>query len=214
MTPVYIRLSVPPEKLSATSSRFWGNPALPQDMPFPVYGDVDGERPYVFLCQINLKEFAPYDADNRLPHTGLLSFFARIDPYLGYWTGTESIGGTVSGKDAVKVMYFPSCDGLVEVQPADSPDIPSVPSGLCMEFSLTSSGLQDDHAVFASPVHRQWETWDPPFEDWVILLQADSFEGDDFSLDFMDVGVLDFLISPEDLEKCRFDDVRAIILSS
>ena len=36
----------------------------------------------------------------------------------------------------------------------------------------------------------------------------------DFSLNFMDCGVLDFLISPEDLAACRFDNVRAIILST
>lgn len=48
----------------------------------------------------------------------------------------------------------------------------------------------------------------------MILLQVDSFEGEDFSLNFMDTGVLDFLISPHDLEKSDFSDVRAIVLSS
>ena len=52
------------------------------------------------------------------------------------------------------------------------------------------------------------------YEDWLILLQVDSFEGKDFQLNLMDVGVLDFLISPSDLKQHSFDNVRAIVLSS
>ena len=55
---------------------------------------------------------------------------------------------------------------------------------------------------------------EPPFEDWQILLQVDSFSGMDFDLNFMDFGVLDFLISPEDLAKRDFSSVRAIVLST
>ncbi len=53
-----------------------------------------------------------------------------------------------------------------------------------------------------------------PFEDWVILLQIDSFEGKDFVLNFMDFGVLDFLISPKAQEASDFSDVRGIVLST
>ena len=214
MTPVYIRLTRTLLEPGTAASRFWGSPALPPGSPYPVYSDADGVHPYFFLCQINLEEFAPYDVDKRLPDRGLLSFFAKIDQYLGYWGGQEGIGGQISGRDAVKVMYFPSCEGLTEVRPEDVRDIPAVPAGLRMDFSLTAAPLSDDHAVFARPDHRPWETWDHPFEDREILLQVDSFEGDDFSLLFMDAGVLDFLISPSDLEQRRFDDVRAVVLSS
>lgn len=54
----------------------------------------------------------------------------------------------------------------------------------------------------------------PPYEDWQILLQIDSFSGMDFNLNFMDFGVLDFLISPEALRHADFSDVRAIVLST
>ncbi len=53
-----------------------------------------------------------------------------------------------------------------------------------------------------------------PFEDWVILLQIDSFEGKYFVLNFMDFGVLDFLISPKAQEAYDFSDVRGIVLST
>ena len=90
---------------------------------------------------------------------------------------------------------------------------PSSPGELRIDFSLRP-GTHDEHAVFAPPSHRPWETWDHPFEDRRILLQVDSCGGKDFDLNFMDVGVLDFLISPSALARHDFDDVRAIVLSS
>ena len=74
--------------------------------------------------------------------------------------------------------------------------------------------VSDEHALLAHPTYRPWENWDAPYEDWLILLQVDSFEGKDFQLNLMDVGVLDFLISPSDLKQHSFDNVRAIVLSS
>ena len=47
-----------------------------------------------------------------------------------------------------------------------------------------------------------------------ILLQVDSFAGMDFNLNFMDCGVLDFLIAPEALWARDFSSVRAIVLST
>ena len=73
MKPIYLKLSKPFDKLPAMASRFWGNPSLPEDMEWPCYTDDDGdELDYVFVCQINLRELAPYDADHLLPSSGLL----------------------------------------------------------------------------------------------------------------------------------------------
>ena len=96
----------------------------------------------------------------------------------------------------------------------DDDDRPLAPDEMQISFSHSVEPLSDEHMLFAPPTHREWQTWDSPFEDWTILLQVDSFEGDDFSLNFMDIGVLDFLISPEDLKRQRFDNVRAIVLST
>ena len=71
------------------ASRFWGHPDLPQGNDWPAYtGDDGNEYPYVFMCQINLKDIAHYD--------------------------TCRIGGSISDKDDVKVMYFPDCSILEE----------------------------------------------------------------------------------------------------
>ncbi len=214
--PILLNISSPSGKPAAGSSRFWGRPDLPYGSDYPFYTGTDGnEYPYVFICQINLAEIAVYDTGNLLPHEGLLSFFARIDHYLGDFSAPDGIGGYVSGRDAVRVMYIPSCANLEEVPlPDDGRSCPVTPGEMQIVFGAGEPDTSDGHALFASPLHRQWETWDHPFEDWTILLQVDSFEGEDFNLCFMDEGVLDFLISPEDLKRHRFSDVRAIVLSS
>lgn len=214
MNPIHLKLLPTAEKLPCGTSRFWGNPDLPKGVDYPMYTDEDGEDyPYCFVCQLNLEEVAECDPEGRLPHKGLLAFFAKIDHFLGYCTGCYDIGGTVSDPDAVKVFYFPETDNMREVVLVDDDDNELSPHELQVEFGAAADEL-DDHALFAPPTYRPWETWDPPFEDWQILLQVDSFEGDDFQLNFMDCGVLDFLIAPEKLEQHDFSDVRAIVLST
>lgn len=215
MKPIRLVLSRPEEKLAATASRYWGNPAFPPGYSYPFYVDDEGdEYPYYFLCQINLEDLARFAPENPLPHKGLLSFFAKIDTYLGEYAATECIGGYISGPEAVKVLYFPDCADMEETVLLDEDDNETSPGELAVEFSFSMPYLEDEHMLFAPPTHREWESWDHPFENWVILLQTDSFEGEDFSLNFMDCGVLDFLISPDDLKSACFDNVRGIVLST
>ncbi|MGM9804691.1 MAG: YwqG family protein [Muribaculaceae bacterium] len=218
MEPIYLKLSKPFKELNMAASRFWGNPALPQGVEYPQYIDDEGdEYPYVFICQINLadlKEFCGNGLDP-LPPEGLLLFFAKIDHYLGYFADTDCIGGAISDPDAVKVMYFNNLDNLREVVLVDDKDQPMSPEEMEIHFTSQHEPLNDDdHCLFARPDHREWESWDHPYEDWQILLQIDSFAGMDFNLNFMDFGVLNFLISPDDLRRADFSNVRAIVLSS
>lgn len=215
MKPIHLTLHRPFEKIPAGASRFWGNPDLPRGVGYPMYVDEDGdEYPYFFICQINLEEVAPFDTEHRLPASGLLSFFAKIDRYMGYFDASDSIGGSISQADAVKVVCFPSCEDMDEVVLVDDNNSPIAPDEMQIEYAHSAPPLSDEHILFAPPAHREWETWDSPYEDWEILLQIDSFEGMDFILNFMDFGVLDFLISPEDLKNHCFDNVRAIVLST
>ena len=222
MQPIQLLLSQPSEPIAPCASRFWGNPDLPADMDYPTYMDSEGQPcEYQFICQINLAEVAPYDTQQRLPHKGLLSFFAKIDHYLGDFDSLDFIGGSISSTDDVCVLYFPEVgtpgphEGFEEMVLVDADEQPLNPSELCIRFSARpAEPYAEEHALFAHPTHREWETWDHPYEHWQILLQIDSFNGKDFNINFMDCGVLDFLISPEDLAARRFDNVRAIVLST
>ena len=217
MKPIQLVLCKPFEKTPLGGSRFWGNPDLPSDMDYPTYISSDGEEwEYQFVCQINLSEIAALDTEDRLPHTGLLSFFAKIDHYLGRFDYAGSIEGYISDTEDVKVIYFPEVTGnFQEFVLLDEDDQEVNPAEFEIRFGLERpEGYHEDHVLLAEPTHREWETWDHPFEEWQILLQVDSFSGVDFNLNFMDCGVLDFIISPEALSERRFESVRAIVLST
>ena len=217
MKPIRLTLCKPFEKIPTGSSRFWGNPDLPSPVVYPTYIGEDGQEwEYQFVCQINLSDIADLDVENRLPHKGLLSFFAKIDHYLGRFDDGSGISGYISDPADVKVLYFPDVtDDFQEAVLVDDDEEWLNPAEFEIKFERTLPDIyHEDHALFAEPTHREWDTWDPPFEDWQILLQIDSFSGMDFNLNFMDFGVLDFLISPDDLAAARFDNIRAIVLST
>ena len=215
MKPIYLILSKPSGEVAECGSCFWGDPDLPEEVNYPMYTDNEGDPyPYTFICQINLDELAAFAPSNPLPKKGLLSFFAKIDRYLGYDDDSDCIGGNISEADEVKVMYFPSCEGMRKVVLVDDDDEPLSRVGMEIRFADSKEPLSDAHALFAEPTHREWETWADPFEAREILLQGDSFDGEDFDLNFMDCGVLDFLISPEALRNADFSDVRGIVLST
>lgn len=216
MKPIYLNLSKPADKLPTGSSRFWGNPDLPNGTDYPTYTDEDGEEyHYEFICQINLADIAALDHDGLLPHKGLLLFFAKIDYYMGNYDNDPAICGYVSDTDDVKVLYFPEVDDTFrEIVLVGDDDEPINPAERKINFAHDIEQYGSDHALLANPDHREWETWEHPYEDWQILLQIDSDEDDDFHLNFMDWGVLDFLIAPDDLRNRRFDRTRAIVLST
>ena len=69
-------------------SKFWGDPDMPADMPYPMMKyTVDGkeyEYPLTFVCQLDCADLYPFIGDVRFPEEGMLYFFAALDPYLGY----------------------------------------------------------------------------------------------------------------------------------
>ncbi len=212
MKPIEFRLFKPSGKLSKGASRFWGSPDLLSVEDFPFYTDMYGDKvPYTFVCQINLADIAKFDVDNYLPHRGLLSIFAKIDYYLGV-ESDDFIGSDISDTDDLRVLYFSDYLSFDEVVVVDNYGEVVSPNELSIVFGGDSN--IDEHMFFPIPTHRPWKTWDAPYEDWIVLLQIDSCEGADFNLNFMDCGVLNILISKEDLKQHRFDKVRAIVLSS
>ena len=76
------------ERILFCGSTWWGDPDMPENMQYPTMEVTEeGETfdyPLTFVCQINCEDIAPFDNDGKLPHEGMLYFFAAIDDYLGY----------------------------------------------------------------------------------------------------------------------------------
>ncbi len=200
LKPTYLRLT--DKECGLHSSHFFGNPSMPSHIPWPTHqlheDNEQWQEPLDFICQIEYKN-------------GLLLFFANIAYYAG-WDAEPVICGNVSDKDVVRVFFIPkeemSC--LIERDDAEP-----LAQALPIEFSVERLPLgEPEHQLFGEPEHREWDEWDAPFEGWRLLFQMDSVEGSDYSINFMDCGVLNFIIDPDDLENGIYNNVRAIVLST
>ena len=85
------------ERILFCGSKWWGDPDMPANMEYPtVTASEDGETfdyPLTFIRQINCEDIAAYDPENRLPHEGMLYFFAAVDKWLGYDSPTANDRG-------------------------------------------------------------------------------------------------------------------------
>jgi uncharacterized protein YwqG len=86
------------------TSKFGGRPHLPRGFQWPYFkgqsiftGEIK-DRPLSFLAQINCSEVKRYDADNRLPSTGILYFFYELESML--W------GFDPKDKGCARVFYY------------------------------------------------------------------------------------------------------------
>ena len=74
------------ERILFCGSKWWGDPDMPENMTYPVVevteGDETYDYPLTFICQINCEDIAPFDAEGKFPHEGMLYFFGAIDNYI------------------------------------------------------------------------------------------------------------------------------------
>ena len=108
------------ERVLFCGSKWWGDPDMPENMQYPtIEVTEDGETfdyPLTFICQINCEDISPFDPDGRLPHEGMLYFFAAMDKWLGYDSPTQNDKGewtrghfVVKYAKAVNFETFQSC---------------------------------------------------------------------------------------------------------
>ena len=85
------------ERILFCGSKWWGDPDMPENMQYPTMEVCEeGETfdyPLTFVCQINCEDIAPFDKENRLPHEGMLYFFAAVDDYIGYESPVRNPAG-------------------------------------------------------------------------------------------------------------------------
>ena len=213
MDTIGIRISN--AKPNFCGTKWLGNPDMPVQMAYPCFEDVDGGiYPYNFICQIRLEDIAGFESAALLPSRGLIYFFAKVDYFLGGNT-SHFLGQSLWNDNDVKVIYIEDIDiGAFEQKVIEADDDHVVPMARAVEFYREEGNKAlSGHQLFGKPYCYPYETWDSPCSRWKLLLQVDSDEGSDYSMQFMDMGLLYFIISPNDLKKRDFTKVRATISS-
>ena len=108
------------ERVLFCGSKWWGDPDMPENMQYPtIEVTEDGETfdyPLTFVCQINCEDIAALDPENKLPHEGMLYFFAALDKWIGYDSPTQNDLGewskghfVVKYAKAINFETFQSC---------------------------------------------------------------------------------------------------------
>ena len=192
-------------------SKWWGFPDLPESLDWPsVPVNDDGDEyddPLTFICQIRCEELAPFDPEGLLPHTGMLWFFAALDYFLGNLDAACCPGLGEWEAPYFRVFYAPSCEGLHEHSLLYDDGSPAV---LPAERLCFFPADGDSYTRLLGAPFFEEVSWEAP--GMLSLLQID--ENDDWGLRFFDSGMLNFMISPEDLAARRFSAVRAVLHSA
>lgn len=185
-------------------SHWWGFPDLPEGVDFPAIpdeGSEEDENLLTFICQIDLADIATFDHDNRLPHKGMLYFFAAIDYFLGDLDAPAANLGFWPD-DLFRIIYAPDTSEL-HTHRVLWPD----GSNACLPPEAVSFAevrdCADGNKLLGRPSFEEVRDEAP---DCISLLQID--EDERWGLRFYDCGMLNFLISPDDLDARRFSGCR------
>ncbi len=192
----------PTEESLIGKSHWWGAPDLPEDVPYP-YETIEDEddtydEPLTFICQIRLKDIAELDHENRLPHKGILYFFAPIDYFLGE---SES---PLDYHTAPVVIYSEQEDGLepYDLHWEDTGESIFRPAE-GIRFEKAEEEASDGHILLGRPYQDEIADAHP---GCISLLQLD--EDDRWNMRFFDCGMYYFLISEEALENRQWSEVE------
>ena len=187
------------ERILFCGSKWWGDPDMPENMQYPAITTTeDGETfdyPLTFICQINCEDIAPFDPENRLPHEGMLYFFAALDKWLGYDSPTSNDRGewsrghfVVKYAKSINFETFQSC--MMVGEEGESLTEPELE--ICFEQcddydeGIKLLGVSSNAGTCAS------------YPEMLSLLQLDKNEA--LALDFGEGSVLNLLFKESDLK--------------
>lgn len=190
-------------------SKWWGSPDLPDDMQYPINtfasedeDDEDWDEPLTFICQIRCEDLCEVDPEGKLPHKGMLYFFAALDEYIEGHDESSSVHNGIGewDTDAFKVLYTEQTEDLnpYEIRYEDGTPYFDPPEKIT--FKRTSDN--DSFALLCPPFYEEVSELYP---NWVSLLQID--ESDEWGLSLYDCGMINFMIRRKDLKERNWDEV-------
>ena len=187
------------ERILFCGSKWWGDPEMPENMQYPtVTASEDGETfdyPLTFICQINCEDIAAFDPENRLPHEGMLYFFAAIDRWLGYDSPTANDRGewsrghfVVKYAKSINFETFQSCMMVGD----DGESLTEPELEICFE---QCDDAADGIKLLGQSCNQNVRERYP---DMISLLQLDKNEA--LAMDFGEGSVLNLLMKESDLK--------------
>ena len=172
----------------AGKSHWWGFPDLPEACEWPC--NEDGDL-LTFICQISLEDISEFDTDNRLPHKGMIWFFADLDYFLGDLDAP--CGGTGEWEPGTfKVLYSEDCSDLLTHEYYWEDGEPAVLPAEEMTFEAAS---ETDFGFKLLGMPAMTEGYENENEGLMSLLQMD--EEERWGLRFFDCGTMNFMIPAE-----------------
>lgn len=152
------------ETIPPDASKFGGDPWLPPDFQWPVYG-TDQPCPLSFLCQIDLAEVKPYDRDDILPSKGMLYFFYDCESFC--W------GFDPEDKGGARVYYFEDTEGFVPTKWPEGIDEDYIISEMALRFTSQPSYPSFEELELHSSIECQWEDYDAALEKLGVDMDAE-----------------------------------------
>ena len=172
----------------AGKSHWWGFPDLPEAYEWPC--NEDGDL-LTFICQISLEDISELDSENRLPHKGMIWFFADLDYFLGDLDAP--CGGTGEWEPGTfKVLYSEDHSDLLTREYYWEDGEPAVLPAEEMTFEAAS---ETDFGFKLLGMPAMTEGYENENEGLMSLLQMD--EEERWGLRFFDCGTINFMIPAE-----------------
>lgn len=185
-------------------SKWWGDPDMPENMEYPMVEDY----PLTFVCQINCEDIAAYDPEGRLPHEGMLYFFAALDGWLGYESPVENgMGEWPKGHFVVKYAKEINFETFRSCIMVDEDDQPVTEPEREIEFSLCEDN-DDGIKLLGVPYYEEVRENYPEFMN---LLQLD--EDNELSMRFYDCGMVNLMMKEADLKFMNWKRTKAYLHS-
>ena len=200
-----IRLTVKEtDRVLFCGSKWWGDPDMPEAMEYPMTEDY----PLTFVCQINCEDIAKFDPEGKLPHEGMLYFFAALDQWLGYESPLENgIGEWPKGHFVVKYAKEINFETFRSCIMVDEDDNPITEPEREIEFSECADDA-DGIKLLGVPFYEEIRM---EYPDMINLLQLD--EDDELCMRFYDCGMVNLIMKESDLKFRNWKKTKAYLHS-